>query len=67
MSINHLLALKIQKDDLRLYDLQWNEILLEIVPEPPEKVLETVYLAALEQCSQFKPTLNMYHLNVAQA
>ena len=34
LNITHLCALKVQKDDLRLYDLQWDEILLKIDPEP---------------------------------
>ena len=46
LNINHLFALKMQQGDLRLYDLQWDEILLQINPEPPEQILETVYQGA---------------------
>ena len=66
LNINHLFALKMQKDDLRLYDLQWDEILLQINPEPPEQILETVYQGALEHCVSFKPTMNLYWLNISQ-
>ena len=66
LNITHLFALKMQKDDLRLYDLQWDEVLLQIVPEPPEQILETVYQNVLEQCSHFKPTMGLYKLHVSQ-
>ena len=66
LNINHLFALKMQKDDLRLYDLQWDEILLQINPEPPEQILETVYQGALEHCVPFKPTMSLYLLNISQ-
>ena len=66
LNITHLCALKVQKDDLRLYDMQWDETLLKIDPEPPANILATIYQSALETCNQFKPTLSLYWLNVAQ-
>ena len=66
MDVNHLFALRMQRDDLRLYDLQWDEILLKIVPSPPQEILETIYSKQLEQCVQFKDTMNLYKLNVSQ-
>ena len=66
LDVNHLFALKIQRDDLRNYDLQWDEILLQIVPEPPENILENIYTNQLEQCVQFKDTMNLYKLQVTQ-
>ena len=66
LNITHLCALRVQKDDLRLYDLQWDEILLKIDPEPPADILATIYQGALETCGPFKPTMNLYWLNVAQ-
>ena len=66
LDVNHLFALKMQRDDLRLYDLQWDEILLKIVPPPPEEILETIYSKQLEQSIQFKDTMNLYKLNASQ-
>ena len=48
------------------FDLQWDEILLKIAPEPPEVVLETLYTKQLEGCMQFDPTMNLYKLNISQ-
>ena len=55
-----------QRDDLRLFDLQWDDILLKVTPAPPEEVLETLYQKQLEGCVQLAPTMCLYKLSVAQ-
>ena len=40
--------------------------MLQISPEPPEDILETIYTKQLEGCVQFKDTMNLYKLNVSQ-
>ena len=59
LDVTHLFALKMQRDNLSLFDLQWDEILLRISPEPPENILRALYAKQLEGCIQFAPMMNL--------
>ena len=44
LTLNHLLAVKMQKDDLRLFNRQWTEIVVQMNPEPDPQILEAIYI-----------------------
>ena len=66
LTLNHLLVMKMQKDDLRLFNRQWTEIVVQMNPEPDPQVLEAVYQAQLDQCTHFKTTMQLYRMQNAQ-
>ena len=54
LNLSHLLNVKMQKDDVNLFNRQWKEILSKLDPEPEPAFLEAIYMAQLDLCTHLK-------------
>ena len=61
-----LFSVTLRNDDVRDFDMKWDDILLSMTKIPPDDVLESLYRFRIRESDQRKTVLEMYDMEIHQ-